>query len=312
MGSLDDAVEMAIGRRVDDLMFGSFGEWRRFFQDKLNLKFEGYASDWEFLQEVFQRRHVIVHNGGRASRRYLKNVAKRFTVGVELDDSLKVDQDYVRRASAELLSFGYLLSIAMCLKFAKEEGQREFTVSELHGFTYRNLLKGHYGVVKKCAEYGEQTSSALDDQILFRINQWIARQRLGDESVRSEVEIWDTRPLKSRYALAKHCLMGEEAQAIKVLSELHGAGEVSFEDVIEWPILEPLRGTDGYVKLTRDLEVPAGWSVGQKVLFENPKTSVIHDGRCRLVRPSFKRRLVRQIQVSGASLCKSCKPTLVP
>ncbi|MGA4947377.1 hypothetical protein [Streptomyces lydicamycinicus] len=310
MSSLDDAVELAIARRVDDLMFGSFGEWRKFFQDKMNLKFEDYAIDWELLQEVFQRRHVIVHNGGRASRRYLRSVAERFTADVKVDDNLKVDQDYVRRAATELLNFGYLLSIATCLKFSKSQDHKDFTEGYLHKFTYRNLLKGHYEVVSKCAGYGEDISNSMDGQIVFRINHWIARQRLGDESVGEEVKDWDTRPLKSRYTLARHCLMGDIAEAVKLLTELYDAGEVSFEEIIEWPMLEPLRGTSDYVKLTRRLEVPAGWSAKQKVLFENPKSAVIHDTKCPLVGPGFKRRLVSQISPEEATLCKKCKPTL--
>jgi hypothetical protein len=311
MNSLEDAVELAIGRRVDDLMFGSFGEWRKFFQDKMNLKFEDYAIDWEFLQEIFQRRHVIVHNGGRASRRYLRNVAERFTADVSLDDQLKVDREYVRRATAELLSFGYLLSIAVRLKFSKSQDHKNFTEVELHKFTYNNLLKGNYEVVSKCAMYGEGISNAMDAQILFRVNRWIARQRLGDESVAIEAEGWDTRPLKSKYALARHCLVGNRAEAMQLLTELYDAGDVSFEDVIEWPILEPLRGTSEYVELTRRLEVPAGWSAKEKVLFENPKSSVIHERKCPLVRPGFKRRLASQISPEEGKLCKKCKPTLV-
>ncbi|MFD6074129.1 hypothetical protein ACFWG5_00965 [Streptomyces hydrogenans] len=308
MDSLADAIEIAIRRRVDELMFGSFNEWRKFFADKMNLKFEDYAVDWEFLQEVFQRRHVIVHNGARASRRYLHNVAAKYSANVTEGDLLPVDQEYVMRAANELLTFGFLLATATGIKLAK--GEIEYFNSKLHRFTYRNLVKSRYRVVEKCATFGESIAQDMDDELTCKVNKWIARQRMGDESVRSEVEDWDARALSLRYKLAKHCLLGENEAAMEILESLYAAGELGFEDIIEWPLLQPLRGTDSYVALTRRMEVPEGWHLSDVILYENPKSGTLHLRKCSLVRSDFRRKAIDQIDPESASLCKRCKPVL--
>ncbi|MEU5885847.1 hypothetical protein ABZ835_03280 [Streptomyces sp. NPDC047461] len=308
MDSLADAIEIAIRRRVDELMFGSFNEWRKFFADKMNLKFDDYAIDWEFLQEVFQRRHVIVHNGGRASRRYLQNVAPKYSANVTEGDSLPVDHEYVARAANELLTFGYLLAIATGVKLAK--GEIDFFNSKLHRFTYRNLVKSRYKIVEKCAAFGESIAQDMDDELTCRVNKWIARQRMGDGAVHSEVEDWDTRALSSRYKLAKHCLMGDNEAAMALVESLYSDGELGFEDIIEWPLLQPLRGTDSYVALTRRMEVPEGWHLSNVILYENPKTGTLHLRKCPSVRSDFRRKTTDQVDLESASLCKRCNPSI--
>lgn len=308
MGSLDDAIDIAIGRRVDELMFGSFSDWRRFCLDKMNLKFEDYAIDWSFLQEVFQRRHVIVHNGGFASRRYLRNVAPEYSAGVKEGDPLQVNQAYAARAASELLTFGFLLAMAIGMKFDK--GGSEGFLSRLHTFNYRNLIKGRYEVVEKCSVHGERISASMDDQLVFRVNKWIAGQRLSKSSVRSEVEAWDVRALSPRYRLARHCLLGEHVEAMQILESLYLAGEVSFEDVIEWPLLEPLRGTEAYTSMTRRMDIPDGWQISNTILFENPKSGMLHRRECPLVRTGFTKRMTDQVDSTSTALCKRCKPVL--
>ncbi|WP_329554203.1 hypothetical protein [Streptomyces sp. NBC_00696] len=308
MESLNDAIEIAIRRRVDELMFGSFSEWRKFFADKMNLKFEDYAVDWEFLQEVFQRRHVIVHNGGMVSRRYLRNVAQKYSTDVKEGDLLPVDHEYVVRAASELLAFGFLLAIATGIKLAKTEA--EFLNGKLHMFTYRNLKKSRYRIVEKCATFGEILAQDMDDELIYRVNKWIARQRMGDESVRPEVEDWDVRALSSRYKLAKYCLLGENEPAMTIVESLYSTGDLSFEDIIEWPLLQPLRGTDSYVALTRRMEIPEGWHLSEVILYENPNSGTLHLRRCPLVRDDFKRKTVDQVDPESAILCKRCKPVL--
>ncbi|MGV9693299.1 hypothetical protein ACWDUX_29810 [Streptomyces sp. NPDC003444] len=309
LSSVDEAINISISRRVDELMFGSFNDWRKFFQEKMNLKFQDYSIDWDFLQEVFQRRHVIVHNGGVASRRYIQNVSGKLKEGVEEGDFLEVDEEYLHEATNALLCFGFLLTSAMCSKFAK--GHKEDALQSLHNFTYKNLVRGRYEVVTKCATYGISASSNMDDELIFRINGWIARQRSGDGSFRKEVEEWDVRALSTRYSLAKNCLLERKEEAFKELSSLCKTEELNLEALIEWPLLEPLRGLPEYQELIRNIDTPEDWRINEQVLFENPKTLTLHSGNCPLVRPTFKRRSAIQINPDKSALCKRCKPSLV-
>jgi hypothetical protein len=93
LGSIEDAVESAIASRVDGLLHGSIARWRKFYKDRLNLDFTDLAIDWATAEEVFERRHAIIHNGGRATKKYL-NVTKQ--TGIVVDEPLISDAEYVR------------------------------------------------------------------------------------------------------------------------------------------------------------------------------------------------------------------------
>lgn len=75
--TIEEAVDYVVSRKIDDLLRGSATDWQKFFATRMKLDLAEIAPDWQRFLEYIQRRHIIVHAGGRLSRRYLENVDER-------------------------------------------------------------------------------------------------------------------------------------------------------------------------------------------------------------------------------------------
>lgn len=71
---------------------------------------------------MFERRHAIIHKGGRATKKYL--AATRRT-DIVADQPLISDAEYVRSAIDQLLVLGYLLATSVWRKFVHAKSTPE-------------------------------------------------------------------------------------------------------------------------------------------------------------------------------------------
>jgi hypothetical protein len=69
-GDLDAFRSSQIDKTIDKLLYGSFDDWLDFLENKLHIPIPKLARDAS-TKEIFQRRHMIVHNGGIASAQYV-------------------------------------------------------------------------------------------------------------------------------------------------------------------------------------------------------------------------------------------------
>jgi hypothetical protein len=108
VGSLEGAVELAISRRVDDFLWKGIADWNKWFTRLFKVGLADLALDWDTTREIIERRHLLVHNAGRVSRRYLDAVPgarEQYSLG----DNLSVDESYVETAIDQLTVLGVLL-----------------------------------------------------------------------------------------------------------------------------------------------------------------------------------------------------------
>jgi len=75
LGSIDEAIKVAAERRVDTFIRAGNSEWEKWFRRNAKVEVAETAMDWPRTREITLRRHVIVHNGGRASPQYVASVA---------------------------------------------------------------------------------------------------------------------------------------------------------------------------------------------------------------------------------------------
>src|SRR6266545_3487427 len=97
--SIEDAFDETVDRRIDGILAGGLDEWIRWFKRKgLDIQVERLATSWAETVEVFQRRHIIVHNGGLVSRRYVTKMRGLIEEMPPLGQEMVVDEDYIRDA----------------------------------------------------------------------------------------------------------------------------------------------------------------------------------------------------------------------
>ncbi|SDS20725.1 hypothetical protein SAMN04488570_1367 [Nocardioides scoriae] len=234
---IDDFREQLIDEAVVDLMRGSFSDWMSTLKRDHGIDLAKYASSPQII-EVFQRRHVLMHNGGIVSSLYLRNCPK---VTAQRGDRLDVTDDYFAQ-SADLLSVVALaLSVQALFKYSNEE--RVQTELRMADWVYQLLLRRRYGAVHDyLVEVPFDRMASLSSKEICRINMWLALKRLGRfDECRSEVEAWQVGHLEDRFKLARHCLLGEVEEAAQLCAEMRTNGSLPLKHWAEWPILEEVR-----------------------------------------------------------------------
>lgn len=71
----EEAITQVVSQKVDGLLRGSSDEWLKYFEVDAHVDLAGVFADRDLWNEIVQRRHLIVHTGGRVSPAYLQEGA---------------------------------------------------------------------------------------------------------------------------------------------------------------------------------------------------------------------------------------------
>ncbi|WP_127476507.1 hypothetical protein [Microbacterium sulfonylureivorans] len=234
LGSLEDAIELAIERRVTELMFGSLSDWKKFYSERMNIDMAELCGAWDNIHEIFERRHCIVHSEARASRRYIRTNPK-----AQLREPLDTDAQYVQDALDGLELLGILLQTAVWAKFALDK-QEVIDASEVVAFD--SLKASRWQFSYRLYEHWQNLPLSEAEQRMARVNLWIARKNLhGLASIRKEVTEWDVSGSDEIYDFAKLCLLEELEAAFAMLPVMIERDKIGGKGVATWPLLAPLR-----------------------------------------------------------------------
>jgi hypothetical protein len=241
--SIDEFTEYAIDEQVDRLMREGLDEWMKFVSKATRIQPDNLKRCSDPVAEVLQRRHIITHNGGRASRTYLERTKGVAGAGTKLGQQLPVNRQYLNDALDRFALLATAIGAASTAAVERTGGNSKGRSSYFIGDLIVDLLKlERYSCVAPLMEIlSDQMPDAASVETL-RVNSWIARSRIeGPQSIRPEVEKWDVSNLDGRFRLAKMALM-ENLGAAKILAnQLVTQGALSPHDLATWPLLEPLR-----------------------------------------------------------------------
>jgi hypothetical protein len=248
LGSIEDAIELAIERRVTELTFGSLSDWKKFFAERMNIDMEKLCGEWSTIHEIFERRHCIVHSEARASRRYVRTNPE-----VELRDTLNVDAQYVRGALDILELLGILLQTSVWTKFALDK-QQVIDSSEVVAFD--SLKASRWQLSYRLYEHWQTLPLSEAEQRMARVNLWIARKGAhGLGAIQKDVTEWDVSGSDDIYGFAKLCLLEDLDAAFAMLPVMIEREKIGGKGLASWPLLAPLRDDPrihDYIDVMRD------------------------------------------------------------
>jgi hypothetical protein len=239
-GSIDDAREALIARRVDAKMRDSFEEWCRWFEKNLHLDFGELSADLDAIAEAFQRRHLIVHSAGEISRQYNDRARRAGRPELPLGMPVDITDEYLSQALDQLGTLGILV----CLKaWSAWVPDHPAPGGMLLDRVFEMMVAGRWHAAESLCKASAVIPSSNDyQQLALKVNHWLCRKRLrGVDDVRDEVTEWDTSPLKTVFALARYALLDDIEAAYRLLPPLVESGELTQTDLVEWPLLEELR-----------------------------------------------------------------------
>lgn len=241
-GSLDEFRERVTDRTVENALYGSLSDWLRFFEKKFKVLANTGFNEAE-VNEVFQRRHCIVHYGGFASAQYVQKM-KTFGIEAEADVALEVSPEYLAKSADILYEVAMSLGWAITHKLVGDVELRDNVRDTYVNNIYRLLGDRRYGLAKTLSGTLLERELSFDQSLIVRINRWLAFKLDGSfEEVRPEVESFRTNSLSRRFAMARHALLDEHEDAHRIAMAMLAEPDDEFpmSHYLTWPLLREVR-----------------------------------------------------------------------
>jgi hypothetical protein len=224
-GSYEAIISHAVARRVDSLLRKGPSDWAKWFTRQMKVEFDQIALDWSALQEIFERRNIVVHNAGRVSELCVRRVPG--PESTTLNAVLPTDEAYVKKALDHLIALGALLSLRVWLKLHPDDTDAAlvdlmWTFDDLEEFE-------QWGVMRHLATHGKGIAAR---EAWFPMHlqcyEWEARKQIhGLANIEAEVAAWDTLILQPVYRFIQLNLLEEIDQAIDMLPDLVRTGQIT-------------------------------------------------------------------------------------
>jgi hypothetical protein len=246
-GSVSETERQVVAARVEALLFQDVEKQIRFFQDRAGaVQIGPLAPILPNLIEIWQRRHLYVHNKGVVNRKYVSLVttelAQKF--GALEGAVLEAPAAYLLGAIdvTEIAAMG--LIHACSHQWEQDTASEQICAALIAYKVYQGLLDQRYDYVKRLStlllDTGSCSLPGLKGTIV--LNQAIA---LRDSNGGAEIEgvltrvDWSSATTVERLGL--HTLRGEETQVRALLPEAIATGELSASVLAEWPLFRPWR-----------------------------------------------------------------------
>ncbi|MFD9241506.1 hypothetical protein ACFV0D_06110 [Streptomyces sp. NPDC059556] len=241
--SLDDLREFHMQRQVDQLMWKGLDDWTGWLEKRLKVPFSDITLSADKVREVFQRRHVIVHNGGQVSRQYLAKVPAVSSCDLKVGDKLSVNKKYLSEALDELYSLGVLMSGNVANKLFKRSDIRSVIHDHLRSDMESRCLKGgRWGAAARLSSVYVDLFDSAAEKTAMQINYWVAKKNSEQfDAVRKEVKSWDVSSLRDDFKLAKMLLLDQFDDAFSLACSLSERSDLKADEYLHGPLYKDLR-----------------------------------------------------------------------
>lgn len=257
LNSVEDAEQFVTSGEVDKVLRDSFEKQLEYFSKQLKVDLSPLETELGRMKEIFQRRNVIVHNGGVANRQYLSKVPSDLITsdGVKEGDQLYVDEAYLANATDAVYVSGLVLVQQCWRKWDKGdkasiEAADKLAVNELYG----SLLEHRFELATRLAQYTNKAPYVYDNQRRMAvINYAIALRELGrTNEMNSVLDEQDWSACAPQFKVALCALTGNEDEFYNILPKAVAADEFTKYDLENWPLFANLRGTQRFNEAVRE------------------------------------------------------------
>lgn len=221
-GHVFDLRRWQIERKVADLFKGTPDDWRKALLNWPRVDLAQQGGSWKVIVEAIQRRHVIVHNGGRADQKYL-NVVGPGTDLVE-GQPLTCTAEYLLPVFLEFEALALALSVRLARKY---QVKSEFGVypEMLHRVVDTFEAGGHWAHAVAVLEAALEQPLADELKEVYQINLWFCLQELGrqDDTMLGSIYAW--RPSNVDARMARAALLRDEPYALLTIREVNASSK---------------------------------------------------------------------------------------
>jgi hypothetical protein len=249
--TVEEAYNDILFREVEKILLDlSFDEIKNYFT-KLEVSLSENLIGWELINEIRERRHLIVHNNSIVNKKYLSRTDNPFKF--EIGNQLDIKTDYLKNAIAEIKLAGIILIMNCWGKWSKENATE--AVGELMDLTFELLQTNKNELVLKICEYIDKNIKPRNDDeesyiLRAKINNCIALKRLDKKVIlNNKLKGIRTGSMSPIFKIAKHLLKNEHKEAVPLIKQSIIVDELKFDNFWEWPLFEDIRMDKKYKEL---------------------------------------------------------------
>lgn len=245
LGSLENAQTYLIEEEVSLILRKSYSDWIEYIKDRYNLKLDFLKDYNKEIIEVFQRRNLIVHNNGFVNNIYLANVDSSLTRGIQPGQYLSISDKYLNASFDLIEHIGVQLCLEVWCSMEKRSQERiEYVIN-----TAFDLMKlGNWKLAKTMYMSNlKEKEIQSDDRTISQLNYWLCvKNILGFKAIEGEVTKADFSDKNLRFKLGLASLVENREKFYNLLETGIESKELTYQNLVEWPILEFARNDDKY------------------------------------------------------------------
>lgn len=252
--SLKDAENYLIDDKIESILRGSFKDWLDVLKLELSLKLPYISFFEDEMFEIYQRRNLLVHNGGTVNSIYLSKVADKYKQNLNIGDSISVSEAYLERAISLLHTTFTLIACELWKKLEPEKEDRCAVTMEL---SYEYLKKEKWDISEIASLFliGDK-KMPIASRTAAQLNYWLSKKNSGKfDDVKSEVKDADFSDKAKVFQVALHALRDEEKDFFQLLPNVLKTEELSPDEVMEFPIFSNMRGKQEFETFLGENEI---------------------------------------------------------
>lgn len=250
-GSIEDAEKYLIDKKIEETIRASFDKWIKFLNETVKLKL-GYLKPYkDELIEIYERRNLLVHNGGVVNSIYLSNVNEKIRTGIETGQKITVDKEYLDDSIRKL----HLVFILIASELWKQLANADTTRGDvLTNIIYENLLKERWDIAEGLSYFviKDEFSDPITKTI-SQLNHWLCKKRKGEiEHIKKELDEANFDDKRELYQLGLFSLREDKENFFRVLPQALDAKQLNASSLEEFPIFAEMRAVDEYQKFKEE------------------------------------------------------------
>ena len=248
--TMDDAKANLIDKEVEAVIRNSHHEQFKWMEENFSMKLRSGLDVWPRFIELCERRNLLTHNGGLASKQYIANCKEhKFDVSsIKVGDKLPVDAEYFSGAVDIIYEIGVKLCYVLWRKFSKEEiGDADRAVNELcfdliHGQAY-NIAEAilRFTVIGFAGEHPQMVLSMMTINLANAIR---LQGRHEEAKKLLNARDWSGSDVSLKMGVA--AVKGEVNSLVKFMKQIGNNGR-NAENYRSWPIFRGMRRTHEFV-----------------------------------------------------------------
>jgi hypothetical protein len=233
-GSYASLADPELDKEARGMCYGSPTKWREALVDTLGITTLADLVDWEGLGLLWETRNVIAHRGGLVDARYQRQS------DAEIGSLVASEPSSVRAAIDQIGAARFAIVAGVWDHLTPGMGT---DIAESVCIPLWNSLRaGRWRQAHGLARVEEAFAADSVAIATAKVNGWLALdQGLGPDAIRPEVEAWDVTGLPASFQMARHLLLRQDDEALRVLRQLVSDGTINVGQLASWPLFDRIR-----------------------------------------------------------------------